>query len=108
MPSMLPLLHAPENLEISNRSFDAETTAIISEAFDKVCKEMHDKGQLDSVKEIIANRLIEIAARGERDPEKMSESALISLSLAPNRFTIRRPQISPLRARSGETTHEVG
>ena len=98
MPSMLPLLYAREKLEICHRPFEA--TPIIGEAFDKVCKEMHDKGQPDLVKEIIANRLIEIADHGERDPEKMCESALISLGLAPNRFTIRHPQISPLRARS--------
>jgi len=88
MASMLPLLYAAENLEIADRSFDAETTAIICQAFGKACKETHDNDQSDSVKEIIAKRLIVIAARGERDPEKMSEAALISLGLKPNRFTI--------------------
>ena len=99
MASFLPLI-ATKNLEISDRSFDAETMGIIGDAFDKACKEMHDQTQPDSLQESIAGRLIDIAARGERDPKKMCESALISLGLAPNRFTIRRPQISPLRARS--------
>ena len=99
MPSMLPLLYAPKNVEISDRSFDAETTAFIGEAFDKACKEMRDKRQPDSLQQSIAKRLIEISARGERDPEEMCEAALVSLGLAPNPFTIR-PQISPLRARS--------
>ena len=99
MASFLQFLIATKNLEISDRSFDAETMGIIGEAFNKACKEMHDKIQPDSLQESIAGRLIDIAARGERDPEKMCESALISLGLAPNRFTIRRPQISPLRAR---------
>ena len=75
MPSMLPLLYPRENLVISDRSFDAETTAIIGEAFDKACKEMHDQTQPDSLQESIAGRLIDIAARGERDPKKMCESA---------------------------------
>ena len=97
--SFLPFLIATKNLEISDRSFDAETMGIIGDAFDKACKEMHDQTQPDSLQESIAGRLIDIAARGERDPKKMCESALISLGLAPNRFTIRRPQISPLRAR---------
>jgi hypothetical protein len=99
MASFLPFLIATKNLEISDRSFDAETMGIIGDAFDKACKEMHDQTQPDSLQESIAGRLIDIAARGERDPKKMCESALISLGLAPNRFTIRRPQISPLRAR---------
>src|SRR5690349_933598 len=99
MAPFLPFLIAIKNLEIFDRSFDAETMGIIGDAFDKACKEMHDKMQPDSLQEGIAGRLIDIAARGERDPEKMCESALISLGLAPNRFTIR-PQISPLSARS--------
>jgi hypothetical protein len=88
MASMLPFLYATKSLEISNQSFDSETTAIICLAFDKACKEINDQGQLDSLREIIAKRLIAIAARGERDSEKMSQSALISLGLTPNRFTI--------------------
>ena len=97
MPSMLPFLYATKNLEISDRSFDAEATAIIGQAFDKAWNEMHVRGQPDSWKESIAKQLIEIAAGGERDPEKMSRSALISLGLAPNRFTIPSRQRSPLR-----------
>ena len=95
MPSMLPLLYATKTLEISDRSFDAEATAIIGQAFDKAWKEMDVRGQPDLWKESIAKQLIEIAANGERDPEKMSRSALISLGLAPNRFTIRSRQMSP-------------
>ena len=94
MPSMLPLLYARET-SISDRSFDAETTAIIGKAFDKACEEMHDKTQPDWFRASIAKRLIEIAALGERDPETMCEFALTSLGLVPNRFTIRSPQISP-------------
>jgi hypothetical protein len=103
MPSMLPLLYARENVVISDRSFDAETMGIIGEAFNKACKEMHDKTQPGWFRESIAKRLTEIAARGERDPETMCESALISLGLVPNRFTIRCPQISPAVRRYADT-----
>jgi hypothetical protein len=88
---MLPLLYAREKLVISERSFDAETTTIIGEAFDNVCKQVRDKGQPDSLQESIANRLIEIAARGGRDPEEMCESVLISLGWASTRLTIPCP-----------------
>jgi hypothetical protein len=106
MPSMLPLRYAREKLVISDRSFDTEQVATIGEAFDKACKEMRDKGQPASLQESIAKRLVEIAARGERDPDKMCEYALFSLGLAANVFTVRGPQISSLRTRS-ETTSEV-
>jgi hypothetical protein len=88
MPSMLPILYAAEHLETPDRSFDAETTAIISQAFERAWKEIHDKGRPDSWKEVIAERLIEIADRGERDPEILSQSVLISLGLKPSRFAI--------------------
>ena len=91
---MLPLLYARENVVISDRSFDAETTAIIGKAFDKACEEMHDKTQPGWFRERVAKRLIEIAARGERDPETMCESALISLGLVPNRFATLPPNFA--------------
>jgi hypothetical protein len=75
-------------LEISDRSFDAETTAIISQAFESACREMLARGQPESLHDSIAKRLIVIAGRGERDPAKLSEAALISLGLKPNRFAI--------------------
>lgn len=72
-------------LQFSDRAFDAETTALICQAFDKVCRALHDRGQPDAVKEVIAKRVIEIAGRGERDPDKMCEAALTSLGLVPKR-----------------------
>jgi hypothetical protein len=86
MASILPLSVPDQILHISDQSFDAETTELICNAFDKTCKELHDSGQPDSVKEVIAKRIIEIAGRGERDPDKMCEAALISLGLKRNRF----------------------
>jgi len=68
-------------LQITDRCFDDETTATICLAFDKVCRELHDRGQPESVREIIAKRLIAIAGRGERDPDKMCEAALIALGV---------------------------
>jgi hypothetical protein len=79
----------PFLIEISDRAFDAEATAIICKAFDKTCKELHDRGQPDSVREIIARQIIEIAGRGERDPDNLCEATLISLGFRrdlPGRF----------------------
>jgi hypothetical protein len=82
MGSVLPFPPADRIvLQLTDRCFDAETTAAICQAFDKVCRELHDRGQPESVREIIARRLIAIAGRGERDPDKMCEAALISLGV---------------------------
>jgi hypothetical protein len=113
MPSMLPHLYATETYEFSGLGFDVETIAIIRQAFDKARKEIHDEGQpTASVKKMIAERLIEIAAHGERAPDKMCEAALVSLGLKPNQFTIapglryavrpgRGPASKPTSATSG-------
>jgi hypothetical protein len=82
MASTLPF--PDQTLQICDRSFDAETTALIGQAFDQTCRELHDKSQPASVKEIIAQRIIEIAGRGERDPDRISEAVLKCLGLRRN------------------------
>jgi hypothetical protein len=72
------------DVPIFDRAFDAETTALICQAFDLTCRELHDRGQPAVVTEIIARRLIEIAGRGERDPEKIREAALFSIGIRCN------------------------
>jgi len=89
MPSMLPLLYAADNFAISTRGFDVETTALIRQAFAKACNEIHDGGEPTApVKEAIAERLINLATRGERVSNEMCEASLVSLGLKPNRFTV--------------------
>jgi hypothetical protein len=71
-----------------DQCFDAETTALLCRIFDETCEKAHEEARLNSVRVAIARRLIEIAGRGERDPDTMCEAALASLGLKPNRFTI--------------------
>jgi hypothetical protein len=56
--------------------FDPETLAAIVEAFDVACKALDDTGQPKMVHEIIAQRIIEAAGRGERDPVRLVKAAL--------------------------------
>jgi hypothetical protein len=86
MPS---LLYAADKFASSTRGFDVETTALIRQAFAKACDEIHDGGEATApMKEAIAERLIDLATRGERVPNEMCEAALVSLGLKPNRFTV--------------------
>ena len=41
---------------------------MLCDAYDKVSKSLHDAGQPDIVKEVIARRIISLAKKGERDP----------------------------------------
>jgi len=60
--------------------FDPQAIAIMSEAFDAVCKELHDSGQPELVREVIAERIIELAATGELNPARLREAALVGLA----------------------------
>ena len=64
-------------------AFDSDTTSAMGEAFERACKSLHDMGQPDIVKEIIAKRIVEIAKTGERDPVQLCERALAALGLKP-------------------------
>jgi hypothetical protein len=65
------------------QSFDAETTRAMGEAFDDICKHLHDRGQPEIVRDVIAKQIIEAAKRGERDPSRLRDSVLASFGLKP-------------------------
>jgi hypothetical protein len=46
--------------------FNPEAIAVMSEAFDRACKELHDVGQPEVVLEVIAERIIDLARTGGR------------------------------------------
>jgi hypothetical protein len=62
---------------------DLNLTSAMGEAFERACKSLHDMGQPDIVKEIIAKRIVEVAKTGERDPVQLCERALAALGLKP-------------------------
>jgi hypothetical protein len=66
----------------SGAVFDCRTTAAMGEAYDKACQSMQDWGQPEIIKETIAKRIIEVAQRGESDPDKICELALKSLGFS--------------------------
>jgi hypothetical protein len=63
---------------------DAETARAMDEAFDQICQHLQDTGQPDIVREVIANRIIDEAKRGERDPARLRDIVLVSFGLQRN------------------------
>jgi hypothetical protein len=64
-----------------NAAFPPEVTYVMGEVFDRACLVL-DSGQIPSgVKETIANRVIEEALSGERDPDKLLRAALKGMSI---------------------------
>jgi hypothetical protein len=58
---------------------DPETVNVLALAYEKARKSLHDKGQPALVQEIIAARIIAAAKTGERDPDRLCETALLAL-----------------------------
>ena len=66
---------------LAGRVFDAETTKAIGEAFDRIIRALPETGQPALVREVVADRVIEISDRGERDPDKIARRALKELGV---------------------------
>jgi hypothetical protein len=60
-------------------AFDPKTVKLLSDAYDKARKSLHDTGQPYIVNEIIAKRIISLAKQGERDPDHLCKGALTAL-----------------------------
>ena len=61
-------------IPMRDASFDDAATLAMGEAFDRACKSLRNIGS--AVREITANRIIELAKNGERDPACLYEQAL--------------------------------
>ena len=61
--------------------FDSDAAAILISAYDKAIGGLHDKGQPAHVREVIAKTIIELAARGERDSDRLCTGALAIFGL---------------------------
>ena len=59
--------------------FDAEATQALGKAYDVACLSLHPKGQPPVVQEILAKKIIEVAQRGERNPDRLAAIALANL-----------------------------
>jgi hypothetical protein len=58
-------------------AFDPEEIVVMSEVLEAACKELGNAaGQPDVMREVIAQRIIQAARLGERDPDRLREAAL--------------------------------
>ena len=78
-------------MNIQNICFDDAATLAMGEAFDRACKTLRNFGS--AVPAIIADRIIEAAKNGERDPKRLYEQALKAFGFE-DRLMLRRPRFS--------------
>ena len=65
---------------VKPEAFEPEAIEAMSEAFAAALKELNEGGPPKLVLEVVAQRIIEAASNGERDPVRLREAALVSLS----------------------------
>ena len=61
--------------------FGPEATAAMGAAFDAVCMELREVGQLQMVRKFVAQRIIAAACKGDLDPARLRAVALSGLPL---------------------------
>jgi hypothetical protein len=61
---------------LNGEPLDQETVRILGVAFEQVCIGLRTGDCADDVKQAIANKLIELAKTGERNPDQLCERAL--------------------------------
>jgi hypothetical protein len=67
-------------VRVDRSVFDDSVTSVMGEAFDGACAKLHDNNLSELVREIIAERIIEAAKRGERDPQLLCSIAIASMN----------------------------
>jgi hypothetical protein len=61
---------------LGKHSFDVDTTKILASAFDAAWLSLQTSGKDAATRELLAQRIIEIAQRGERDRRRLVDEAL--------------------------------
>lgn len=67
-----------------NKAFGPEAIAIMTSAYDDVCRMLGVRDRDDLEANAVAEKVIEFAQRGERDPIRLRQ--LVLQALAPDRF----------------------
>jgi hypothetical protein len=61
--------------------FDDKTILAMALAYDRACGLLRSFGNASTVQEIVAKRIVEVAAQGERDPDRLRDQALEALGI---------------------------
>ena len=63
-----------------DKTFDAETTAVLISAYEKATAAIEKSGQPCIMHEVAARRIIAMASKGERNPDRLCAAALATVA----------------------------
>ena len=61
---------------LKGQAFQPETVRAMGAAFDTACRRLRLAHRIDPATELVAKKVIEVAQRGERDPDRICSSVL--------------------------------
>jgi hypothetical protein len=67
----------------NDHAFGPDEIAVLISAFEGALTKLGLVDRTDAATEIVAHRIIELAKRGERDPDRLCERALSALAASP-------------------------
>jgi hypothetical protein len=76
---MTRILSFPDRSGSAEAVFPPDVIDAMSLAFDQVCERLAIPETADAPRDMVARRLVELARRGERDPERLRDEALKSI-----------------------------
>jgi hypothetical protein len=71
-------MSSPRSL-FASATFDPDLTDAMGLAFEKACRSLRDIDHASRLKEIAARKIVELASRGERDPDALCNRSLDAL-----------------------------
>jgi hypothetical protein len=67
---------------VAGAVFEPEVTIVMSVVFDEICEQLLIPMTAESIRQIIAIRILELAHNGEHDPMRLRDAVLESIGVA--------------------------
>jgi hypothetical protein len=78
-----------------NQGFDAEATAVLIAAYENAVAAIARSGQPQNLCEVAARRIIAMASKGERNPDRLCAAALATITKSARRHAEPPVRLSP-------------
>jgi hypothetical protein len=64
---------------LENRAFEPEELDLMSTTFERACRSLGLAHRTDPLREVVAQKIIQLSQQGERDPARLCERVLQAL-----------------------------
>jgi hypothetical protein len=78
------------------KAFDSETIAVLAAAYAKASAGIENRGQPEIMRHVAARRIIALASKGERDPDRLCAAALVTVTMGNGVDRRHEPNSAPI------------